>query len=50
MVHRCSNSLTHVDVPSSAAFLNRRQGIAGLVGVWLTVMARLTAAPERVQT
>ena len=44
MAHRWTNTLTHADVTPRAAFLNRRQVMAGLAGVGLTAMARPAAA------
>ena len=46
MAHRWTNTLTHADVTPRAAFLNRRQIMAGLAGVGLTAMARPAAAQE----
>ncbi len=46
MAHRWTNTLTHADVTPRAAFLNRRQVMAGLAGVGLTAMARPAAAQE----
>ncbi|MGI9367388.1 MAG: protein-methionine-sulfoxide reductase catalytic subunit MsrP [Ruegeria sp.] len=39
MAHRWTNTLTHADVTPRAAFLNRRQVMAGLAGVGLAGMA-----------
>ena len=46
MAHRWINTLTHADVTPRAAFLNRRQVMAGLASVGLVGMARLGAAAE----
>ncbi|MCA0907676.1 protein-methionine-sulfoxide reductase catalytic subunit MsrP [Ruegeria marisrubri] len=46
MAHRWTNSLTHADVTPRAAFLNRRQVMAGLAGVGLTAMAKPAAAQD----
>ncbi|WP_170608599.1 protein-methionine-sulfoxide reductase catalytic subunit MsrP [Ruegeria arenilitoris] len=46
MAHRWSNKLTHADVTPRAAFLNRRQVIAGLGGLGLTGLAKPGAAQE----
>ncbi len=44
MAHRWTNKLTHADVTPRAAFLNRRQVMAGLAGVGLASLARPAAA------
>ena len=44
MAHRWTNTLTQADVTPRAAFLNRRQLMAGLAGVGLSAMARPAAA------
>ncbi|UWR05056.1 protein-methionine-sulfoxide reductase catalytic subunit MsrP [Ruegeria conchae] len=44
MAHRWTNKLTHADVTPRAAFLNRRQVMAGLAGVGLAGLARPAAA------
>ncbi len=49
MAHRWTNTLTHADVTPRAAFLNRRQVMAGLAGVGLTAMARPAAAQEALE-
>ncbi|WP_170379634.1 protein-methionine-sulfoxide reductase catalytic subunit MsrP [Ruegeria atlantica] len=49
MAHRWTNTLTHADVTPRAAFLNRRQVIAGLAGVGLAGMARGAAAQEALE-
>ncbi|MEO1109401.1 MAG: protein-methionine-sulfoxide reductase catalytic subunit MsrP [Pseudomonadota bacterium] len=49
MAHRWTNTLTHADVTPRAAFLNRRQLMAGLAGVGLTAMARPAAAQEALE-
>ena len=49
MAHRWTNTLTHADVTPQAAFLNRRQIMAGLAGVGLTAMARPAAAQEALE-
>lgn len=49
MAHRWTNTLTHADVTPRAAFLNRRQVMAGLAGVGLTAMARPSAAEEALE-
>ncbi|QFT71494.1 protein-methionine-sulfoxide reductase catalytic subunit MsrP [Ruegeria sp. THAF33] len=46
MAHRWTNTLTHADVTPRAAFLNRRQVMAGLAGVGLTAMAKPAAAQD----
>lgn len=46
MAHRWTNTLTHADVTPQAAFLNRRQVMAGLAGVGLAGLARPAAAQE----
>ncbi len=49
MAHRWTNTLTHADVTPRAAFLNRRQIMAGLAGVGLAAMARPAAAQEALE-
>ncbi len=49
MAHRWTNTLTHADVTPRAAFVNRRQVMAGLAGVGLTAMARPAAAQEALE-
>lgn len=49
MAHRWTNTLTHADVTPQAAFLNRRQIMAGLAGVGLAGMARGAAAQEALE-
>ncbi len=49
MAHRWTNTLTHADVTPRAAFLNRRQVMAGLAGVGLAGLARPTAAAETLE-
>ncbi|MEW2919731.1 protein-methionine-sulfoxide reductase catalytic subunit MsrP [Ruegeria sp. ANG10] len=49
MAHRWTNTLTHADVTPRAAFLNRRQVMAGLAGVGLAGMARGAAAQEALE-
>ncbi len=44
MAHRWTNKLTHADVTPRAAFLNRRQVMAGFAGVGLASLARPAAA------
>ena len=44
MAHRWKNTLTRADVTPRAAFMNRRQIMAGLAGVGLTAMTRPAAA------
>ena len=46
MAHRWINTLTHDDVTPRAAFMNRRQVMAGLAGVGLAGMARSDAAAK----
>ncbi|EEE36977.1 oxidoreductase, molybdopterin-binding [Rhodobacteraceae bacterium KLH11] len=46
MAHRWTNKLTHADVTPKAAFLNRRQVMAGLAGVGLAGLARPADAQE----
>lgn len=50
MAHRWTNTLTHADVTPQAAFLNRRQIMAGLAGVGLAGMARGAAAQEALES
>ncbi|WP_170399978.1 protein-methionine-sulfoxide reductase catalytic subunit MsrP [Ruegeria arenilitoris] len=49
MAHRWTNTLTHADVTPRAAFLNRRQVMAGLAGVGLAGMARGATAQEALE-
>ena len=49
MAHRWTNTLTHADVTPRAAFLNRRQVMAGLAGVGLAAMARPAAAQDALE-
>ncbi|NVO58397.1 protein-methionine-sulfoxide reductase catalytic subunit MsrP [Rhodobacteraceae bacterium B1Z28] len=49
MAHRWTNTLTHADVTPRAAFLNRRQVMAGLAGVGLTAMSRPAAAQDALE-
>ncbi|MFY2822578.1 protein-methionine-sulfoxide reductase catalytic subunit MsrP [Ruegeria sp. MALMAid1280] len=49
MAHRWTNTLTQADVTPQAAFLNRRQVMAGLAGVGLAGMARGAAAQEALE-
>ncbi|MBO9448130.1 protein-methionine-sulfoxide reductase catalytic subunit MsrP [Ruegeria sp. R14_0] len=49
MAHRWTNTLTHADVTPRAAFLNRRQVMAGLAGVGLAGLARPAAAQEALE-
>ncbi|WP_377191383.1 protein-methionine-sulfoxide reductase catalytic subunit MsrP [Ruegeria meonggei] len=49
MAHRWTNTLTHADVTPQAAFLNRRQIMAGLAGVGLAGMALGAAAQEALE-
>ncbi len=49
MAHRWTNTLTHADVTPRAAFLNRRQVMAGLAGVGLAGMARPGSAQEALE-
>ncbi|NOD48082.1 MULTISPECIES: protein-methionine-sulfoxide reductase catalytic subunit MsrP [unclassified Ruegeria] len=49
MAHRWTNTLTQADVTPKAAFLNRRQVMAGLAGVGLTAMARPAAAQDALE-
>ncbi|CUH49101.1 protein-methionine-sulfoxide reductase catalytic subunit MsrP [Ruegeria atlantica] len=50
MAHRWTNTLTHADVTPQAAFLNRRQVMAGLAGVGLAGLARPAAAQEALES
>ncbi|WP_170762907.1 protein-methionine-sulfoxide reductase catalytic subunit MsrP [Ruegeria lacuscaerulensis] len=49
MAHRWTNTLTHADVTPRAAFLNRRQVMAGLAGVGLAGLSRGAAAQEALE-
>ncbi|WP_271951859.1 protein-methionine-sulfoxide reductase catalytic subunit MsrP [Ruegeria faecimaris] len=49
MAHRWTNTLTHVDVTPRAAFLNRRQMMAGIAGVGLAGLAQGAAAQEALE-
>ncbi|WP_170387480.1 protein-methionine-sulfoxide reductase catalytic subunit MsrP [Ruegeria atlantica] len=49
MAHRWTNTLTHADVTPRAAFLNRRQMMAGLAGVGLAGLARGASAQEALE-
>ncbi|WP_420585294.1 protein-methionine-sulfoxide reductase catalytic subunit MsrP [Ruegeria sp.] len=49
MAHRWTNTLTHADVTPRAAFLNRRQVMAGLAGVGLAGLARGASAQEALE-
>ncbi len=49
MAHRWTNTLTQADVTPRAAFLNRRQVMAGLAGVGLTAMARPATAQDALE-
>ncbi len=49
MAHRWTNTLTQADVTPQAAFLNRRQVMAGLAGVGLAGMTRGAAAQEALE-
>ncbi|WP_170347399.1 protein-methionine-sulfoxide reductase catalytic subunit MsrP [Ruegeria atlantica] len=49
MAHRWTNTLTHADVTPRAAFLNRRQVVAGLAGVGLTAIAKPAAAQDELE-
>ncbi len=49
MAHRWTNTLTHADVTPRAAFLNRRQVMAGLAGVGLAGLAQKSAAEEALE-
>ncbi len=46
MAHRWTNTLTHADVTPRAAFLNRRQLMAGMAGVGLIGLAKPGRAQE----
>jgi methionine sulfoxide reductase catalytic subunit len=46
MAYRWKNDLTHADVTPQAAFMNRRQLMAGIAGLGLATMARPAAAKE----
>ncbi|KIC41819.1 sulfoxide reductase catalytic subunit YedY [Ruegeria sp. ANG-S4] len=49
MAHRWTNTLTHADITPEAAFLNRRQVMAGLAGIGLAGMATPGAAQEALE-
>ncbi len=49
MAHRWTNTLTHADVTPRAAFLNRRQVMAGMAGVGLAAMSRPVAAQDALE-
>ncbi|WP_281995988.1 protein-methionine-sulfoxide reductase catalytic subunit MsrP [Ruegeria faecimaris] len=49
MAHRWTNTLTHADVTPRAAFLNRRQMMAGMAGVGLAGLAQRAAAQEALE-
>ncbi|WP_282027853.1 protein-methionine-sulfoxide reductase catalytic subunit MsrP [Ruegeria faecimaris] len=49
MAHRWTNTLTHADVTPRAAFLNRRQMMAGMAGVGLAGLAQGAAAQEALE-
>ncbi|WP_209507269.1 MULTISPECIES: protein-methionine-sulfoxide reductase catalytic subunit MsrP [unclassified Ruegeria] len=49
MAHRWTNTMTHADVTPRAAFLNRRQVMAGMAGVGLAAMARPAAAQDALE-
>ncbi len=49
MAHRWTNTLTRADVTPRAAFLNRRQVMAGLAGVGLAGMAKPTHAQSELE-
>ncbi|WP_170336305.1 protein-methionine-sulfoxide reductase catalytic subunit MsrP [Ruegeria arenilitoris] len=49
MAHRWTNTLTQADVTPRAAFLNRRQVMAGLAGVGLAGMTRRASAQEALE-
>ncbi len=49
MAHRWTNTLTRADVTPRAAFLNRRQLMAGLAGVGLAGVARGASAQEALE-
>jgi sulfoxide reductase catalytic subunit YedY len=46
MAQRWTNTLTHADVPPRAAFLNRRQVMAGMAGAGLTALSGPAAAED----
>lgn len=49
MAHRWTNTLTHAYVTPRAAFLNRRQVMAGMAGVGLAAMGRPAAAQDALE-
>ncbi|WP_171127154.1 MULTISPECIES: protein-methionine-sulfoxide reductase catalytic subunit MsrP [unclassified Ruegeria] len=49
MAHRWTNTLTRADVTPRAAFLNRRQVMAGLAGVGLAGMSHKASAQEALE-
>ncbi len=49
MAHRWTNTLTHADVTPRAAFLNRRQMMAGLAGVGLAGITQGASAQEALE-
>ncbi|CAD0186469.1 Sulfoxide reductase catalytic subunit YedY precursor [Ruegeria sp. THAF57] len=49
MAHRWTNTLTRADITPRAAFLNRRQVMAGLAGVGLAGMSHKASAQEALE-
>ncbi len=49
MAHRWTNTLTQADVTPRAAFLNRRQVMAGMAGVGLAAMSRSAHAADALE-
>ncbi|MCX8953571.1 protein-methionine-sulfoxide reductase catalytic subunit MsrP [Ruegeria sp. NA] len=49
MAHRWTNTLTHADVTPRAAFLNRRQVMAGMAGVGVAAMGQPAAAQDALE-
>lgn len=49
MAHRWTNTLTHADVTPRAAFLNRRQVMAGMAGLGLAGTARSAQADDALE-